>query len=298
VTDYELTVTPGPYTFRLPGGATYCTVEGLSDGAFYSASIRATCNYPDWGPSSNFYDWQPGLPPSYAPQNPTATRVEITGALITWNPPIISPQSPIFWYVLTTNSTNPADTVYTFTASGTEQRSYYITDLTSTSTYYFTLEAVNCPGYSPIVSTNSIRLSPFWIQVNWATTLSSSITGAAYSISVDTSGNVYVCGQYSAAATTTLLSASGNGQSASLVTLPTANAIPFLVKYNTNGAVQWATNIINTNSYCTSIKNDNVGSVYVSGYTSGNSVVVDASGNGQINSNISSLQNGIYCQPN
>lgn len=157
VTEYELTVTPGPYTFRLPGGATYCTVEGLSDGAFYSASIRATCNYPDWGPSSVFYEWQPGLPPSYvhAPQTPKIRRLGWTTGIVTWKAPLVSPSTPILWYVIRSKSSDSNDPELTYSVSGHRDSNCYIEGMNPYSSYYFTVEAVNTIGYSPPAITNT-----------------------------------------------------------------------------------------------------------------------------------------------
>jgi len=157
VTEYELTVTPGPYTFRLPGGATYCTVEGLSDGAFYSASIRATCNYPDWGPSSVFYEWQPGLPPSSQPQTPIATRLGWTTGIVTWDSSPLLSDSSIRWLVITSKSSDQTDIELKYTVSAQRDTSCYIEGMNPYSRYYFTIEAVNYIGYGVPVSTNTVE---------------------------------------------------------------------------------------------------------------------------------------------
>lgn len=286
VTDYELTVTPGPYTFRLPGGATYCTVTGLSDDTFYSASIRATCNYPDWGPSSNFYDWQPGLPPTTStPQDPLVIRYGRSNALVSWSPPASIPGNPINYYTIRSKSTNPADPSPEFTG-GPSSSDYYITGLVSSSTYYFTVEAVNSGGYSPFISTNWIRYWPFLVQVVWECTFSFFAYGDPRGISLDSSGNIYYGGSY------------GNGSGApaplensvggdSSVTMPTTNSgnWPVLVKYNNNGIVQWATYILAQSlaqyATVTKTKTDAQGNIYCLGQYTNAGTVMDVSGNGQ-----------------
>ena len=137
--------------------------------------------------------------------------------------------------------------------------------------------------------------------VQWATTIrgNSNGTDVGYGLAVDASNNVYVTGQYTMSDTTTPLTlqdASGNGQVDSAVTLP-ANATSlysdaFLVKYNTDGIVQWAT-AIRGNAISQDIGYgivvDSTNSVYITGqYSSANSVtplaLLDASGNTQTTS--------------
>jgi hypothetical protein len=92
--------------------------------------------------------------------------------------------------------------------------------------------------------------------VQWATSIrgTSTATGdIGYGIAVDSTNSVYITGQYRTADTSTpltLQNASGNGQANSTITLPANAAITtdtFLVKYNSNGIVQWATAIRGNN---------------------------------------------------
>jgi hypothetical protein len=53
-----------------------------------------------------------------------------------------------------------ADPILSYTANGLIDRSYYITGLNPSSSYYFDINAVNCPGYSPTASTNTITFGP------------------------------------------------------------------------------------------------------------------------------------------
>jgi hypothetical protein len=161
VTNYELTLEPGPLVYTLSSINRY-KVTGLSDGETYSASIRATCNYPDWGPSAAFFEFQPGFPPPMPPISAIITAVGSTSAMVSWEPPSVTPTAKIFWYVLESKSDNSNDPVLRYTAGGQTQSNYFITGLNRESTYYFSVNAVNCPGYSPQVSTNTIQLQPIY----------------------------------------------------------------------------------------------------------------------------------------
>lgn len=161
VTNYELTLTPGPLVYTLSSINRY-KVTGLSDGQTYEASIRATCNYPNWGPSASFFEFQPGYPPPMPPISAIVTAVGSTGATVSWEPPSVTPTAKIFWYVLESKSDNSNDPVLRYTAGGQTQSNYFITALNRQSTYYFSINAVNCPGYSPQVSTNTIQLQPIY----------------------------------------------------------------------------------------------------------------------------------------
>jgi hypothetical protein len=158
VTNYELTLEPGPLVYTLSTINRY-RVTGLTNGQTYSASIRATCNYPEWGPSASFFEFQPGNPPSTPPISAIVTVVSgSTNVMVSWQPPSASPNATIFWYVIKSKSNNPSDPVLQFTASGLTQRDYFVNGLNSGSTYSFSIEGVNCPGYSPQVSTNAVYI--------------------------------------------------------------------------------------------------------------------------------------------
>ena len=285
VTEYELTVGPEISTFRLPAGTTNWAVDGLSNDTFYSASIRATCNYPEWGPSSVFHDWQPGLPPTTTPEDPFVIRYGRSNALVSWSPPAVNPENPIGWYVIRAKSANPANPSPEYT-TGESGRDYYITGLVSSSTYYFTVEAVNSAGYSPYVSTNWIRYWPFLVQVVWRCTFSYYAFGDPSGISLDSSGNIYYGGSYGngTGAPAPLGNSVGNDSS---VTMPTTNSgnWPVLVKYNNDGIVQWATYILaqSLGQYAavTKTKTDAQGNIYCLGQYTNTGTVMDVSGNGQ-----------------
>jgi hypothetical protein len=127
--------------------------------------------------------------------------------------------------------------------------------------------------------------------IQWATNLTSNTSAQNYSIITDASNNVYICGVYTLAIS--INDASGNGQVASSVTLPTTSASNnfdmFLIKYNPNGICQWATHANGTASDLpTSLNVDSSNNVYLTGrYNSVTTLILkDVSGNGQVNSTI------------
>jgi hypothetical protein len=112
----------------------------------------------------------------------------------------------------------------------------------------------------------------------WATTLeiTTVIPGNAYTvqgngIAVDSSGNVYVIGNYSRQTTSAIVLQINNASGTSPTpygTFPSVTGIGqiFLVKYNTNGQVQWATSMDGlSNNTGNAIALDSSGNVYITG---------------------------------
>jgi hypothetical protein len=156
------------------------------------------------------------------------------------------------------------------------------------------------PVTIPIPVTSSSLLA------NWATIFAQT-NGATTTISIvpqgvdtDNNGNIYISGYYiSIENPVTIFNVNGNSQSPSAITLPiTTNFSSFLLKYNSSGIAQWATNLPNNISQGgpgfyplsqnVTIKNNNI---YMSGsYSLGSSVPVNnANGNSQIASGITLL---------
>jgi hypothetical protein len=127
----------------------------LTNGITYSATLQAI-NANGEGQVANFLDFQPGTAPFLPPSTATAVVSGTNAALVSWAPPAQSLDATIFWYTILSRSTNPSDPVLSYTADGINTRSYYISGLNNASTYYFDINAVNCPGYSPTASTNTI----------------------------------------------------------------------------------------------------------------------------------------------
>jgi hypothetical protein len=157
---YQLSINPGAITCNIAASELaptfgYYKVTGLSNATTYFTTIAAsTIN--GYGPTANFRAFQPGSPPLLPPSTTSIVVSGQSNALISWTPPITSPNATIFWYTIKSKSSNPADPVLKYTANGQTQSNYFIKGLNSNSTYTFTVNAVNCPGYSPSTITNSI----------------------------------------------------------------------------------------------------------------------------------------------
>jgi hypothetical protein len=99
-------------------------------------------------------------------------------------------------------------------------------------------------------------------SVIWATRIASSGTDLGRAVATDSSGNVFVAGQYGAAVT---LYNTGGGTGATLVNNGSANG--FLAKYSSAGSVVWATRFITSlPSYgARALVVDSSGNVFVAG---------------------------------
>lgn len=160
IEDYYLTLTSqyGVLSCNVGVPVTYYTVTGLSNATTYFTTIAAS-NANGLGATASFREFQPGSPPPVGVSTLSATALMLStgAALVSWTPPITLPDATIFWYVIngytTTDSLTP---VLKYTAGGQIQSNYFIPGLDSNSNYYFTVNAVNCPGWSVPLSTNTI----------------------------------------------------------------------------------------------------------------------------------------------
>lgn len=135
----------------------YYAVTGLTNGTNYLASIEAY-NAIGTGPKAFFRSFQPGSATPAAPSSCTVVSgATSNAAVVSWTPPVTTPDATIFWYVIEGISNNPADPVIRRTANGLTQTSLYIDNLNVSSAYTFNVYAVNCPGYSPPLSTTLSR---------------------------------------------------------------------------------------------------------------------------------------------
>lgn len=121
-------------------------VTGLVNNTDYTATLRAQ-NENGYGPTATFRIFRPGTAAPAAPSTVTAT-ISSSTAEVSWTPPTTTPDSDILWYTIYATSTNPSDPEVAASADGTRERSRLL-DLPSSNYNRFSVNAVNCPGYSP-----------------------------------------------------------------------------------------------------------------------------------------------------
>ena len=99
----------------------------------------------------------------------------------------------------------------------------------------------------------------------WAAKISSAASDLSYGITTDSSGNVYVTGQGGSSAIP-IVAYNADG-SIFLPQLQTsAGSDTFIVKYNTDGVVQWVTRLASTaNDIGWAIATDSSGNIYLTG---------------------------------
>jgi hypothetical protein len=160
ITGYRLTLDDGitPIVNTYGAAVRYASVTGLTNGTLYTTTIEATNDSGStYGPGASFRPFEPGNGVPGEPASVSATAGPgYTSAIVEWTAPASTPDSTIFWYVIESQSSDPADPVIKRTADGLTQTSLYITGLNPASTYTFRVCAVNCPGYGPRVVTNSV----------------------------------------------------------------------------------------------------------------------------------------------
>lgn len=107
--------------------------------------------------------------------------------------------------------------------------------------------------------------------ITWFTRITGNLPGVSfYGIGVDSSGNVYLTGQYTST-TITIYNQPGTASFGTLSLTGTANTNYncFIIKYNTSGTAQWATRIAGPAAtafeYGTGLSVDSSANVYVSG---------------------------------
>jgi hypothetical protein len=221
---------------------------------------------------------QPGNLPN-KPATLAAYPAGTNAALVVWTPPTVAPDATIFWYVIETESSNPADPILKFSADGLTQTSYLVPGLNSASSYYFKVYAVNYPGYSVPIYSNPISFVQNAGNVQWATRQNAS---AATNITpvgtcVDKDGNVYISGLFNNTTIrffnyTSAPSTPGGEITVTLAAFYTGGSAAqnnsYIAKYNASGILQWAAVVIGaattgTNGLSLSVDLDN--NVYLLG---------------------------------
>ena len=129
---------------------TYTIIQsGLTNGTEYQFQIQAS-NANGLGSPSYFMSVQPGFE-SGPPSTMAASMISPTSALVQWTPTLNNGEATVKWYVITSESTNPADPVIALGANGYD-RTRTVDTLNSNSIYSFLVQSVNDPGYSPFTT--------------------------------------------------------------------------------------------------------------------------------------------------
>lgn len=140
---------------------------------------------------------------------------------------------------------------------------------------YGTISGVNQTVY--IIKYNSSG------DVQWATTLTAKFYNYGYSITSDNSNNIYVTGFFPDTTPLTINNYSSPPIDGGPVGLSVYGKIAnpgvdcgYIIKYNSSGVAQWATNIRGINNQLTySLATDLFGNIYVSGTSASNPVVIN-----------------------
>jgi len=131
-------------------------VTGLTNGTLYSFYLVAN-NAIGSSTAAYFRVEQPGLKAS-APQTATAAADGGNPAgIVSWTAPTSDGGATIGWYVIHSESSDPADPVKKVCTEPWKTEGY-VGELNPASTYTFKVYAVNDPGYGPAAITNSITL--------------------------------------------------------------------------------------------------------------------------------------------
>lgn len=142
------------------------TVTGLTNGQTYECHLSAA-NIAGESDPAFFRPFQPGFPPTVAPSPATATKVGDSNVLIEWTPSGESLVAPIQWYVIKAVSSDPAASNFRYTADGLLPQTSLLATNFNPYSYTFTVQGVNCPGYSPAAVTNSVNFAPVGAGGSW-----------------------------------------------------------------------------------------------------------------------------------
>jgi hypothetical protein len=241
-------VDPAVGPFSYPAETTQALVTGLTNGTFYEFTIFATNANTNSGPSERFISFSPGSSEPGPPISTIATAVGTNSAIVTWSPPTVLPDSPINWYVIRSSSSSQSDPVLEATADGVLQRSYLINGLNRESVYQFLIYSVNCPGYSLPATTGAIAFyEPGQAKLATYMGMNTSTINAT-TVAVDSDGNVYMrifTNATNAVSIYNYSSAPIGGGEVQTTLYGTITALnnqrSYLIKYNSDGQVQWAT---------------------------------------------------------
>jgi len=166
ITGYRFTLQPGSIVDYAGPNDRYKTIPQLRDDTLYTTSIEATNdNGLTYGTPSFFRPFQPGTITAFGPSTVSAATLGVNSAIVSWTPPIVQPISQNYWYVIYGRSSSAADPITSTSVSALSRSNCIVPNLNSNSIYYFDVHAVNCPGWSPAVSSPTISwiIAPGWV---------------------------------------------------------------------------------------------------------------------------------------
>lgn len=157
ITGYKLTLQPGNLIDYASSQDRFKTITPLSNEILYTSQIQATNdNGVTYGNAAFFRTFQPGTIPSLGPSTVSAATLGVNSVIVSWTPPRIQPVSKPYWYAIYGRSSSGADPIVSTTSSALYSSNCILRNLNSNSSYFFNVHAVNCPGWSPAVSTNTV----------------------------------------------------------------------------------------------------------------------------------------------
>lgn len=275
------------YRFTINGSQTilgadtrYYAATGLTNGETYFTSLEAS-NTNGWGTPANFRNYQPGSEPTQGPSSFTVSTFG-SNALASWTPPAVLPDAQILWYALYAEDTY-LNASFSYTANGLTQSNYYIKNLSSMADYYnYSIYAVNCPGWSPVVSYPAPKQRGLPL---WTTKLgggsNQNLTNEA--IATDINNNIYIASEYiSTIFIYNYTSAPVNNGSVGLTLYGTLSnpsgttAETCLIKYNSSGTVQWVSRVgFGFDQLAPTLATDTSGNIFISGVQNGSATTTN-----------------------
>lgn len=145
---YYLTCDSISYSQPISPSTFVYTVGGLTNGTNYSFYIQAYNENDELSEPAYYRTVQPGNLPD-PPNTQSLTQLTATTALAQFTPPTNDGGATVKWFVLTMYDQATSTIALKKGALGT-QTNIYVSSLTQPA-YYYTLQAVNDPGYSPYI---------------------------------------------------------------------------------------------------------------------------------------------------
>jgi hypothetical protein len=160
--------------------------------------------------------------------------------------------------------------------------SYTYTGLIANTEYYFAVAGVNVTGVGPEAACPNIftdQLVPSTGAVLWAARIGGTNEDYGYGNAVDSTGNVYVVGQYESNPLTIYNS---DGLASGITLIPSGVTDAYIVKYDIDGNALWATHIGEAGyAFNYGISVDSTGNVYATGssFEAGTLTLYNSDGN-------------------